>query len=130
MVRAERVPAAAALLLHGWGITEVPSASSLRQFNPMCANMLMYWHLLERAVGRGQRTFDFGRSSLDSGTFRFKKQWGAVPLPANWQYFLRVGQLNQARPDNPRYGKFIRMWQRLPVWLTRLIGPPIVRGIP
>ena len=130
VIRSGARPVAGALLLHGWGITEVPSASSLRESNATCANMLMYWHLLERAVLRGQDVFDFGRSSLDSNTFRFKKQWGADPYPANWQYCLRVGQSNQARPDNPRYGKFIRVWQRLPVWLTRLIGPSIVRGIP
>ncbi len=130
VVRAGSKPAAGALLLHGWGVTEVPSAGCLREFNSISANMFMYWQLLERAVQRGQKTFDFGRSSLDSGTFRFKKQWGATPLPANWQYVLRVGQANQARPDNPRYGKFIRIWQRLPVWLTRLMGPHIVRGIP
>ena len=38
----------------------------------------MYWHLLERAVGRGQATFDFGRSR-PTATLPFKKQWGAEP---------------------------------------------------
>jgi FemAB-related protein (PEP-CTERM system-associated) len=121
---------AAALVLHGWGVGEVPSAASLREFNSSCANMLMYWQLLERSVLRGHDIFDFGRSSLDSNTFRFKKQWGAEPYPANWQYCLRVGNANQARPDNPRYGRLIRLWQRLPVCVTRLLGPRIVRGIP
>ncbi len=132
VVRAGNQPIAAALLLHGGGISEVPSASSLREHNTSCANMLMYWQLLERTVLRGQRVFDFGRSSLDSGTYRFKKQWGAVPLQANWQYFMPPGvlQSDKLRPDNPRYARLIRLWQRLPVWLTRLIGPAIVRGIP
>ena len=53
--------------------------------------MLMYWHLLERAVERGQGTFDFGRSSPESNTYQFKKQWGAVPAPAEWQYYVRSG---------------------------------------
>src|SRR5262249_18330600 len=47
-------PVAAALLLHHAGVTEVPSASSLRAFNSTNANMVMYWHLLQRAIGRGQ----------------------------------------------------------------------------
>jgi hypothetical protein len=34
------------------------------------------------------------------------------------------------RPDNPRYRYMIRVWQRLPLFLTRLIGPAVVRGIP
>jgi hypothetical protein len=92
--------------------------------------MLMYWNLLERAVRRGQAVFDFGRSTLDSNTCQFKKQWGARPEEAHWQYYVRRGTVGDMRPDNPRYQRFIRLWQRLPVGLTRLIGPLIVRGIP
>jgi FemAB-related protein (PEP-CTERM system-associated) len=130
VVRLGSVPVAASLVLHGWGISEVPSAGSLRSYNHTCANMLMYWHILERAVQRGQTTLDFGRSSPDSNTFRFKKQWGAVPLRAQWQYHLRRGGTEDMRPDNPRYARLVRLWQRMPVWLTRWIGPRIVRGIP
>jgi FemAB-related protein (PEP-CTERM system-associated) len=130
VVRGEGRPLAAALLLHGWGVTEVPSASSLRHFNHTNANMLLYWHLLQRAVERGQKVFDFGRSNRESNNYRFKKQWGALPEPAEWQYFRRTGSLDNARPDNPRYQRLIRLWQMLPLELTRLLGPLIVRGIP
>jgi FemAB-related protein (PEP-CTERM system-associated) len=130
VVRTAQQPVAAALLLHGWGVTEVPSASCLRKFNHTCANMLLYWNLLERAIARAQSCFDFGRSSKDSNTFRFKKQWGAEPVQAAWQYYVRSGHVSEMRQDNPRYQRLIRAWQRLPVWLTRLIGPSIVRGIP
>jgi FemAB-related protein (PEP-CTERM system-associated) len=124
-------PIAAALLIHGSiGVTQVPSASSLRQFNHTNANMLMYWHLLRRAVERGQHTFDFGRSTIDSNTFRFKKQWGADPMPAVWQYYVRRGTAGDMRPEHSRYQRLIRIWQKLPVGLTRLIGPPIARAIP
>jgi serine/alanine adding enzyme len=127
---AEKQPVAAALLLHGNGITEVPTASSLREFNHTCANMLVYRHLLDRAVERKQAIFDFGRSTTDGPTFKFKKQWGAEACPATWQYHLRTGQMNEMRPDNPRYQKAIQLWQKLPVRVTQLIGPEIVRGIP
>jgi FemAB-related protein (PEP-CTERM system-associated) len=130
IVRAGTTPAAAALLLHGWGTTEVPSASSIREYNSTCANMLLYWKLLERAVERGQNVFDFGRSSPESNTFRFKKQWGATPSPAEWQHYVRHGGAPDMRPDNPHYGRLIHIWQKLPVGLTRWIGPAIVRGIP
>jgi FemAB-related protein (PEP-CTERM system-associated) len=121
---------AAALLLHGRGIAEVPSAGALREYNSRNANMLMYWHLLERAVERGQDVFDFGRATIDSGTFNFKKQWGAEPSPAVWQYYVRRGSCGDMRPDSDRHQRLIRIWRRLPLWLTRLLGPQIVRGIP
>jgi FemAB-related protein (PEP-CTERM system-associated) len=130
VVRHGRETAAAALLLHGWGVTEVPSASSLRSFNHTNANMLMYWHLLLRAIERRQRAFDFGRSTKDGSVYRFKKQWGAVPLPAEWQYYLRRGDIREMRPENPRYDQLKAAWKRLPVPLANWLGPRIVKGIP
>lgn len=130
VVRLNGAPIAAALLLHGRNVTEVPSASSLRDFNDTCANMLMYWRLVERAIQRGQSIFDFGRSSPGSGTYKFKAQWGARPEPSVWQYYPRRGRIGDMRADNPKYQRFIRMWQRLPVRLTQVLGPRIVRGIP
>ncbi|CAN5604631.1 FemAB family PEP-CTERM system-associated protein [soil metagenome] len=123
-------PVACCLLLHGWGITEVPSASSLRAYNSTCANMLLYWTMLERAVARGQAEFDFGRSSPDSPTYRFKKQWGALPHQAVWNHYVRKGNAGDMRPTNPKYGRAVQIWQKLPLWLTRIAGPLIVRGIP
>lgn len=130
VVRAGREPVAASMLLHGRGVSEVPSASSLRRFNHTCANMLMYWHLLERAVQRGQAVFDFGRSTPEGPTWKFKKQWGARPEPAVWQFYHRTGRAAELRPDNPKYQRLARLWKKLPVRLTRWIGPSIVRGIP
>jgi serine/alanine adding enzyme len=122
--------AAAALLVHGREVTEVPSASSLRQLNGTGVNMAMYWHLLSRAIERGQREFDFGRSTVDSTTYKFKAQWGAEPHPAVWQYYVRRGTAKAMRPDNGKFGLAIRLWKRLPLWLANAIGPMIVRGIP
>ncbi len=129
-------PVAGAILLHEMGsagspgVTQVPSASSLREFNHTSANMWMYHQLLLRAIERRAGVFDFGRSSEGSGTYKFKKQWGAQPEPTVWQYHVRRGDINAVRPDSPKYRRRIEMWQRLPVWLTRMVGPTLVRGIP
>jgi FemAB-related protein (PEP-CTERM system-associated) len=130
VVRFQERPVAAGLLVHGPGVTEVPSASSLRRHNASNANMLMYWHLLQRAISRGQCVLDFGRSSPDSNTFRFKKQWGARPEPAAWQYYVREGSVSDMRIESGKYDRLVRIWRRLPVPVTRWIGPSIVRGIP
>lgn len=130
VVRKDRQPIAAGILVHAHGVTEVPSASSLREFNRTNANMLMYWYLLKRAIERGSTTFDFGRSSEGSGTYKFKAQWGAEPSPAIWQYYVRKGSPEEMRPDSEGKQRLVQLWQRLPVWFTRSIGPAIVRGIP
>lgn len=112
------------------GVTQIPSASCLRRFNAANANMWMYHRVLLRAMERGSGRFDFGRSTPESGTFRFKKQWGAAPESAVWQYQVRHGELGAMRPDHPTMRRRVETWQRLPVWVTRMVGPRIVRGIP
>ena len=110
---------------------EVPWASSNKDFKTLCPNNLLYWEAIRFAIGEGFRTFDFGRSTPGEGTYKFKEQWGAQPHPLFWQYALRHGEsLPELNPDNPKYALAIRVWQRLPLWVTRLIGPCIVRNIP
>lgn len=129
-VRYRGLPVASGFLLHGPGTTLIPSASSLRAYNHTSCNMRMYWHVLEHAIERGQTVFDFGRSSLDAGTYKFKKQWGSLESPAIWQYYSRHGDVTDARPNSGRYDAMIGAWKKLPIWVTKLIGPSIVRGIP
>ena len=130
VVRLNHQPISAALLVHHAHRTEVPSASALRQFNPTNVNMWMYWQLLQRAIERGSNEFDFGRSTLGAGTYKFKEQWGAKPSPAVWQYYVRKGDPAQMRPDSSKNQRLVGIWKKLPLWLTRLLGPTIVRGIP
>lgn len=110
---------------------DVTHASVIRRFNPKSPNMVLYWSMLEYACLQGLRRFDFGRSPRDSGTYRFKAQWGAQPTPLYWHYWLPEGRtLSLANPRNPKYAFAIKVWQHFPVWLTRAIGPYIVKSIP
>lgn len=124
-------PVAGGFLVGFRGVLEIPWASSLRGVSRLAPNMLLYWRALEYACHRRYRTFDFGRSSPESGPYRFKKQWGAVPQPLYWHYWLSDGRaMPELNPANPRYRLAIDIWKRLPVGLTKLIGPVIVRNIP
>lgn len=109
---------------------EVPWASALREFNPVCANVYLYWQMLTLAIERGFATFDFGRSTPGEGTFNFKKQWGAAPRELVWEYWTAGGALPDLSPKNPKFERAIRLWQRLPVGVTRVLGPHIVRNLP
>ena len=130
IVRLQSQPISVALLVHHQGISEVPSASALRRWNSTGANMWMYWNLLQRGIEKGSSEFDFGRSSVGSGTYKFKEQWGAKPQQAVWQYYVRKGDPSDMRPDSPSKIRLVNVWKKLPLWLTRLVGPSIVRGIP
>jgi len=124
-------PAAAGFLVSFKNIIEIPWASSLRALNRLSPNMLLYWSVLDFACNNGFKTFDFGRSTPNEGTYKFKEQWGAKPTQLFWHYWMKNGgPLPELNPHNPKYELAIKTWQKLPVWVTRLIGPSIVRNLP
>ncbi len=109
----------------------VPWASSLRAYRPMCPNMLLYWTMLEQGTASGMRTFDFGRSSPDSGTHQFKLQWGARAAPLAWEYVMLSGQdVPDQGPSNPKFRLAISAWRRLPLGVANRLGPWIARQLP
>ena len=112
------------------GTIEVPWASALREFNPLCANVFLYWQMVRFAIESGFHRFDLGRSTPGEGTFTFKKQWGAEPHEMVWEYWTPDGRgLPDLSPKNPKFARAIALWQRLPVGVTKVLGPPIVRHI-
>lgn len=123
-------PVAAGFLVGFKETLQIPWASSLRRYHRYSPNMLLYWTALKLACDKGFRVFDFGRSTPGEGTYRFKQQWGASPTPLYWYYWLRDGgPLPELSPKNPRYRAAIRVWRRLPVRLTTLIGPLLIRKL-
>lgn len=124
-------PVAAGFLLQHRTQVEIPWASTIREFNRYGVNMQLYWRCLSWAIERGATVFDFGRSSIDAGTHRFKAQWGAKELPLHWHYWLPEGQaLPELNPQNRKFALAIAAWQRLPISVSRLIGPQIVKYLP
>jgi serine/alanine adding enzyme len=110
---------------------EIPWASSLKKFNRFSPNMLLYWTTLKFACDNGYETFDFGRSTRGSGTYKFKAQWGAQPVPLYWHYWLRSGvALPELNLANPKYQLAIRLWRKLPLAVATILGPLIVKNIP
>ncbi len=121
----------AALLLRHGSRMEVPWASTLRKANALNANMGLYWHMLSHACQASCSIFDFGRSTKDAATYRFKKQWGAQPVDSYWNYWLPDAvSLPKFSPDNPKYRAAITVWKTLPLFLTERIGPLVAKNIP
>lgn len=122
---------AAGILYWYRGAMEMPWASSIADYKPLCPNNLLYWEAIRFAIGNGCRTFDFGRSTPHEGTYNFKKQWGAEPVQLYWQYLLeKGGALPELNNKNPKYEMAIKLWRKLPVAVTTFAGPHIVRSIP
>ncbi|MCB0344623.1 MAG: FemAB family PEP-CTERM system-associated protein [Bdellovibrionales bacterium] len=126
----EQRPLAAGITLQDRGHVEIPWASSLRKANKLSPNMLLYWESIKAACQAGADVFDFGRSSPDSGTFRFKKQWGAEPVELCWYYHQEMKKIPDINPNNPRFNAVVACWKRLPIPVANAIGPWITKAIP
>ncbi|HEX4273488.1 MAG TPA: FemAB family XrtA/PEP-CTERM system-associated protein [Rhizomicrobium sp.] len=94
------------------------------------ANDFLYWEVMRRAALRGVRQFDFGRSKVDTGAFKFKKNWGFEPQGLEYEYYLDAGQsLPEKNPNNPRYKMAIEAWKRLPLPVANFLGPFLIAGL-
>ena len=131
VIRHHGNPVAAGIMAGAGTTLEMPWASSIREWNPLCPNTLLYWEALKWAMQHGYQHFDFGRSTPGEGTYKFKEQWGATPVQLYWQYWLRNGTpLPNLSPTNSKYRMAIHLWRRLPLSVTQWLGPQIVKYIP
>jgi serine/alanine adding enzyme len=107
----------------------VPWASSLRRYIAKCPNNILYWEALQYACAHNYQRFDFGRSSIDSGTYAFKKQWGAKPEQVYWQLLSKNADTKSMAfsASEEKYKIVIEAWKRLPISVSALLGPVIRR---
>lgn len=126
-------PAAAAWLTFWRDRAEVPWAACRAEAKPLGVNMKLYWEVLGLAIRRGCTLFDFGRSTVDSGTYRFKRQWGAEPVPLYWYRWER-GHPGAEPSAGGERGRAMQLatalWQRLPLKVANTLGPLISGGLP
>jgi FemAB-related protein (PEP-CTERM system-associated) len=94
----------------------------------VAGNDFMYWAVMERAREKGCRVFDYGRSKRGTGAYDFKTHWGFEPEPLYYEYYLvRRKEMPNLSPTNPKFGRAIDLWRRLPLGLTQLVGPPVAK---
>ena len=74
------------------------------------------------------KIFDFGRSTIDEGTYNFKKQWGAAPSPLYWADFGSNGEIlrhkgtvEQSATDGTRE-QIASVIMKLPVTISTGLG--------
>lgn len=105
--------------------------SSYRTYFNYAPNNLLYWASIKYACEKGYTYCNMGRSTINSGPYDFKKQWGPEIRQLYWQYYLnKAKQVPNLTPNNPKFSLAIKLWKHLPLRLTKLLGPLIIRNIP
>lgn len=123
-------PVGCGIILHTKDTVSLPWASTLRKYNHMAPNMLLYWNLLRFAADNNFKTFDFGRSTPNEGTYQFKKQWGATPEPLFW--YQASATLNSREADDKKSVKreiLADLWTKMPFRMANSLGPKVRRYI-
>lgn len=136
----DKVPVASAFLTFTANHAEVPWAACRADAKPAGFNMRLYWELLIASIERGCRVFDFGRSTVDSGPYRFKRQWGAEPVQLLWHRWDAGGTWESAQAGTQSRGAppapgaairaAVRLWKCLPLPLANRLGPLLSPGLP
>jgi FemAB-related protein (PEP-CTERM system-associated) len=104
---------------------------ALREAFLYAVNDFMYWELMCQVANAGYRVFDFGRSREGTGPYHFKRHWGFEPQPLPYQYVLLDGAaMPNLSPSNPRMEIAVAAWRRLPLPVTKLLGPLLTRYLP
>jgi len=119
------------VILLGGNSVSIPWASTLREYNRLAPNMLLYWNFLKYSADKGFAYFDFGRSTEGEGTYNFKKQWGARPSTLVW-YEHTKSRIKNNQKFSLKLKKRTPMasiWKRLPLSIVNIVGPYIRRYI-
>lgn len=126
---AGRIAGAGVFIMNGRRVVNL-HANILRMERPDYAGEFLYWSAITRYAQKGFSMFDLGRSLIGSGNEVFKMKWSPERKRLNYWYYLRTTSefpgLNQ---KNPKFRFAIWLWQRLPGFLTRLMGPFLIRGL-
>jgi FemAB-related protein (PEP-CTERM system-associated) len=103
---------------------------SLREYNRRCPNYLLYWKMIESSATLGSRWFDMGRSRVDSPQLQFKANWNPTEIGLHYNFFLRkLKDIPDLDPRNARYRVGIALWQKMPLLVTKAVGPRLITGL-
>jgi FemAB-related protein (PEP-CTERM system-associated) len=124
--RGRTIAVGLALEFRGW--MTLPWTGATYEARPLYGSNALYWAGIRLGIEHGCHTFDFGRSTLGSGIFEFKRQWGPVPVQPYWNtLYLKPGA---SAPRQRRSLRAIsRLWRYMPLRVARTVGPGLRRGI-
>jgi len=105
------------------GYAENTWFSTIEKYNKLYTSYLLHWETIRWAIENGVQTYSLGRSTIDSGTHKYKLQW---PVDVQLLYFSRNFKSSWSLKDQ-KWTK--KIWKTLPPILVDSLGPVIARRI-
>jgi len=123
MVYYNEKPIGTSFVISYFDFMEVCWASTLRKYNYLQPNMVLYWEMITHAINTKMKVFSFGRCTKNTGTHKFKKQWGCEDIQLYFNFSKEYkGDIKKA--------KFLmKVWRKIPYKLALILGPFITKKI-
>lgn len=106
-------------------------ASTLNDYKEFHPYDFANWEAIEYSYNAGYKYFDFGRCLLNSGVFQYKEGWTEEYKQLYYQFYsshdLPLPDFGQSNPDRKT---FARIWKKLPMPITKIMGPMLRRNFP
>lgn len=105
-------------------------ANVIRDYRHLHSGEFLYWSAITHFQSIGIQSLDLGRSLIGSANENYKMKWNPVVHDLAYWFHLRglksVPQVNQ---KNTRLQAAVWLWQRMPRWFVRSVGPYLIRGV-
>lgn len=106
-------------------------SGSLAEYHDDCPNNFMYWNLMAQSWREGYRSFDFGRSKRGTGACKFKSSWNMQVAELPYRYkLINTKAVPRMSPVDGKFRIAVSLWKWLPLPLTKIVGPKVIRRIP
>lgn len=90
---------------------------------------LLLWNAIEWSAAEGYETFDMGRTREGTGVYMYKKSFGGTKTWMDDSHHFPNGEFELPNPDDEGYDAAKKAWRRLPLAVTRIVGPRIRQRI-
>lgn len=100
----------------------------LTEYNKKYVNNFMYWEAVKYGLKNEYKFLDLGRSALDSGTYKYKQQWGAIPMQLKYYRYSKA-QKGLKPVSKEDVGMFISIWKMMPDIVTNTAGKILIKYV-
>ncbi len=122
-------PVATALLIIRENTIFHPFAGTIRSFNPLSINNVLYWKIIEFACENQLEYFDMGKSPKNKGTYRFKISWGTEPIQLYYNFFTTNIKTIPDYHNSQLTQLAVKYWKKMPLPLANLFGPKLIYNV-
>jgi FemAB-related protein (PEP-CTERM system-associated) len=123
----DKIPIGGKIVLYANDTVYFLWVSSPYAYRKYAAVSLLDWVAIEDAIDRCAKQCDFGRSTVGSTHYEFKKKWGAEIKQLYWHIYPEGNATGRV---SNTIKAFSYVWKKLPTFLVRVLGPRIRGGIP